>query len=248
MNNLFAQENNNGIIKYQKITKHDFEEMFKGRGDNPRRAEMLASLPKQSTSGNVLYFSEKYALFEEDLNASTDVDPRLQHVFGRMSFFRPPFPELNKVYYNIQKDEKLHQIDFMTRKFRITNPEENKAWKFVNKMVKIQGYTCTQAELKEDDDIITAWFTSEIPLSIGPGKYSGLPGAILAIEKNGETMFLATSVEIVKPEKSNLKKPKEGKKVSEEEFSKIMDEKIKEWEEQRSKRMENRRMGGRHHR
>lgn len=87
------------------------------------------------------------------------------------------------------------------------------------------------AQLKRDDQTITAWFTSEIPFSTGPDEFFGLPGLILAVEINGETAFLATSIDLTPPEEGVLSKPDKGKKVTQEEFNKIIEDKIKEFKE-----------------
>ena len=52
----------------------------------------------------------------------------------------------------------------------------------------------------------------------------------MAIEQNGATTFLATSVELSPPAEEFLAKPKKGTKVSKEEFEKIVLEKKEEWE------------------
>ena len=87
------------------------------------------------------------------------------------------------------------------------------------------------AELKNGDDTITAWFTPEIPVSVGPGEFYGLPGLILIIELNGETAFMATSVDITPPAEELLSKPDEGNQVTQEEMDQIIEEKIKEYRE-----------------
>ncbi len=84
------------------------------------------------------------------------------------------------------------------------------------------------AELKKGDDTTIAWFTPKIPISTGPDVFFGLPGLILAVEINGETAFMATSVDLNPPAEGVISKPDKGKKVSLEEFNKIMAEKIKE--------------------
>ena len=143
---------------------------------------------------------------------------------------------MQKVFWDIDKNESTRQIEFMTRQFLISAPIEKIAWKLTREMVKIQDYTCMGAEMKQGEKTIKAYFTSEIPVSIGPADYSGLPGLILAVEINGETAFLATSIDLSPPDESVLILPDKGSKMSQGEFDKILQEKGKEWKETRSER------------
>ena len=72
-----------------------------------------------------------------------------------------------------------------------------------------------------DTASIIAWFTSDIPVSAGPGTYQGqLPGLILEVEENnGQTVFKAIEVS-PKLNASKIKEPKEGKKMTAAEFDK----------------------------
>jgi len=77
--------------------------------------------------------------------------------------------------------------------------------------------------------IIVAWFTSEIPVAIGPDTYNQLPGAILMISKDdGKTEIKATHVNLEEPTEEVFELPKKGKKVTPEEFKQIVEEKTKE--------------------
>ena len=230
---LSAQDIKGEVIKYQETIKYNFREIFHVHHGNQRVNDWIASLPTESKRIKTLTFTDEFALFEDDPDANAEVSPQLQGALSRANYVRPPVPELLKIYYDLEKNKSVQQIEFMTRKFLITGRIEKKAWKLKNKMVKILDYTCMCAEMKKDDDIITAWFTTEIPVSIGPAMYSGLPGIILAIDINGETAFLATSIDLNTPKENTLKKPDEGKKITQEKFSKIMAEKVQEFKETR---------------
>ncbi len=91
-----------------------------------------------------------------------------------------------------------------------------------------------EVEVKET----TAWFTPQIPVSNGPGKYHGLPGLILELNE-GNTVILCSKIEL-NPEKFELKEPKTGKKIGLEEFRELRDKKQKEQME----RFKNKKGGG----
>ena len=68
--------------------------------------------------------------------------------------------------------------------------------------------------------ILTAWFTTQIPVSFGPNGVWGLPGLVLEYSNNS-VIYLCTSIKIKQNEKVKIKQPNKGKIVSVEEFKKI---------------------------
>ena len=67
------------------------------------------------------------------------------------------------------------------------------------------------------DEEITAWFTTEIPVNHGPGKYWGLPGLILEII-SGKTIILCSKVVINPKNKNEIKVPSKGKNITKKEY------------------------------
>ncbi|MDB4064188.1 GLPGLI family protein [Flavobacteriaceae bacterium] len=88
--------------------------------------------------------------------------------------------------------------------------------------------------------MITAWYTPQIPVSAGPEGYWGLPGLILEINA-GRTTMLCTEIIINPEDVVEIKKPSKGKEVSREEYDTMMKVKSEELRE----RFQNRRGGGR---
>ena len=231
-----AEEIVGGVVKYQEITRYNFKTTGKPRWDN-----FIATLPSSGKKAKVLYFTKEKALYEDDAVELEAPNKGLQKVLVVMSKGKPPNSALEKVYYDFEKDEMIRQVTFMTRGFRIVGAKEKKAWKLTNKMTKVQGYTCMSAELQVGDDTFNAWFTPEIPISAGPDLFFGLPGLILVVEKNGETVFMATSVEMAPPDEDALSQPGQGKKVTQKKFDEIMEEKVKEFEETVAKKKKGKR-------
>ena len=78
--------------------------------------------------------------------------------------------------------------------------------------------------------IVTAWYTPQIPVSAGPADYWGLPGLILEINA-GRTTMLCTEI-VINPENSiEIKEPTKGKEVSRDEFNTMMKKKSEELRE-----------------
>lgn len=68
-------------------------------------------------------------------------------------------------------------------------------WNITQEKKMILGFQCTKAKTKFRCSDYTAWFASDIPISAGPWKISGLPGLIL--ELNNDTVgenFLSTKL------------------------------------------------------
>ena len=81
----------------------------------------------------------------------------------------------------------------------------------------------------EDTVKVTAWFTSDIPVAVGPAEYQGqLPGAILEVAtSDGRQTYVATAIN-PKPDMKELKEPTGKKHLSAAEFkaeqAKMMDQ------------------------
>jgi GLPGLI family protein len=77
---------------------------------------------------------------------------------------------------------------------------------------------------------ITAWYTPEVPVSMGPENYYGLPGLILEVT-DGKTTLLCSKVVMNPKEKAEIKPLKKGEKVTQAKFGEIMMKKMQEMQE-----------------
>lgn len=67
--------------------------------------------------------------------------------------------------------------------------EENKPelnWTILNNRKMIANYSCQNATVIFRGRNYEAWFTTEIPISVGPYKFGGLPGLILEIQDTNQ--------------------------------------------------------------
>jgi GLPGLI family protein len=228
-----------GTVTYEQTTYVKFDYQPTG---NPQRDQFFASLPESRIKAKILYFNMDHSLYVEDLDTEVQVlEPRQAMVLDRMAMGRGPSPILKKVFMNYKKNNKTEQLELMTRLFLIESNMEEQAWKPGTEQRKIQGYICQSATMNKGDKKITAWFTPQIPVSMGPELFTGLPGLILAVDIDGQNVILATSVDLNIPDMEKVKVPKEGQKTSQEEFDKILAEKVKEWEVRRANRQGGRR-------
>ena len=233
------QEIKGGTIIYEAIDKFDLS-YFKDA--DPKVKEWLAGMPKGVKSAKVLYFNNNYSLYEEDNTApATVVDKKVLVMRSKMPYITAPRPELKKIYIDWDKGLMSKQQELMTRYFIIEEELMVWDWKPGTDQTKILGYLCMSAKNTSGDKIITAWFTPQIQTKAGPGLYNGLPGLILAVDINGENIFLATELDLTPPDEIVFKKTTEGRKMKSEAFQKLVDEKMEQFRAERAsqKRKEN---------
>ncbi len=162
----------------------------------------------------------------------------------------------SKLYKNTKEKKAIAEKDIFDKAFLVVDSVAKWNWKIENETKKIGDYNCQKATAvipvtKEDlemyekikkeksegktqflmmdepkDVVVTAWFTSEIPVSTGPEKYHGLPGLIMEVN-NGSTSYLCSKIVLNPKDKVEIKAPTKGKVVSESEFRKIEEEKLK---------------------
>jgi GLPGLI family protein len=228
---LTGQDPLAGTITYQQVLHYSFENIEKAHGDNQQTQDWITSLPKEGITVQMLNFNSKLALFEEDDSEKEATPPGLQRALMYESSLKPASPVVQMVYHDFDKNQRLEQLEYMTRIFLVQSEIEAVAWKLGSEKKKVLEYTCMSATVTLDDQEIVAWFSPEIPVSLGPSIFGGLPGLILAVERNGETAYVATSVKLSPPAEESMVKPDKGSKVTQEEFAAIQEEKEKERKE-----------------
>jgi GLPGLI family protein len=87
-------------------------------------------------------------------------------------------------------------------------------WKITNERKKIGDYNCIKAvkDCNSCDLPDEVWFTTDIPVPFGPLGYSGLPGLIIEVKRNGSVLQLK-KITYTK-EKVKINKPVKGKEIT----------------------------------
>jgi len=192
--------------------------------------EMFKNMPKERSAEKVLLYSGKKSIYQnpDDKIGSEDSMVSLgdENMTFKIDFQEPD----EKLFLNLESSISLHQQDFMGKQFLVKGEPRKTDWKLGKGKKKIAGYVCMEATAMVSDTIpLTAWFTPQIPLSIGPNGYGGLPGMIMQIDQaNGDLLITATKVDLTSPNVGLIVEPTKGKKVSKDQFKKIVDEKMKE--------------------
>jgi GLPGLI family protein len=161
----------------------------------------------------------------------------------------------SKYYKKFKNKQYITDSDIFGKEFLVTDSLVKFDWKITNEQKIIGNYICNKAQIitpvtdvdikeyeefkkkqesgktsfftlsEPKEQIIEAWYTMDIPVSNGPGKYWGLPGLILELH-DGETTLLCSKIVLNPEEKIEIKAPKKGKKVTQKEFDDIEEKKL----------------------
>ncbi len=214
-----------GKISYTETVKLDIQ--FEGMDES-----MKSMIPQSQSLQKELLFKNNTSLYQTKKGESLD-DLNIESDDGAFQIKIMMDDDVEDILYkNLSNKTITHQRGMMGKAFLVKDELPNHIWKITNEKVKYIGYECQKAVMETDKDFVVAWFTSQIPVQIGPGNYHGLPGAILMLSINdGERDIKASNIELASIDDKEIKAPKDGKKVNEKEFEKIRIEKEKELEE-----------------
>lgn len=252
LSNFSFSQTFQGIAYYSSQT-HMKDFNFKMEGMTPDvKDEMMEKVRKAFEKTYILTFTNEQSIYQEEEKLSAP-KPSSNGVNIEMAFSGG---NGSKLYKDFKKKQYITDLDIFGKEFLVTDALQKFDWIIINEQKKIGNYTCNKAqiiipvskkeiesyeELKKNNDskttnffvlsepkekIIEAWYTMEIPVSNGPGKYWGLPGLILELHE-GETTFLCSKIILNSEEKIEIKAPKNGKKVSQKEYDEIEEKKLK---------------------
>ena len=213
-----AQQLEGTILYEQKVNLH--------RRLTADQEEMKARLPEFSTSKKELIFNRDASLYKEM------VDDDAGSGRGGRGFMRIGGGS-SEVYADFNTQILTEATSLFNEEYLIEGEFEPLPWVLTGETKTILGRMCQQATytIAEPLTEVVAWFTPMIPISVGPEKFRGLPGAVLEVDINmGERTFTAFNISDKPIRVKDLKAPKKGKKVTNAEFKEIRDAKMKEME------------------
>ncbi len=99
-----------------------------------------------------------------------------------------------KKYVIVKTPEEIVFSDLLvTSRFYYKEPTPDFQWSLKQDTCSILGYPCQKAVCQYGGRVWTAWFTTHIPISDGPYKFSGLPGLILRISDEDQFFIFEMS-------------------------------------------------------
>ena len=198
--------------------------------------ELMAMLKKQFEKTYTLTFNKEESLYKEEESLAP---PSIGNTMVVMTMGGS-----GELYKNIKSKRFVKQSDLLGKMFLIQDSLKTTPWKLKGDTKNIGEYTCYKATLERvvdtdtfsDEDTkktqtVTAWYTPQIPVSNGPEEFQGLPGLILELSYDSQTI-LCSKVLLNPAKQVVIKEPSSGTTVTQNEFDAIMIKKMKEMESQ----------------
>ncbi|MBL4592889.1 MAG: GLPGLI family protein, partial [Flavobacteriales bacterium] len=187
-------------------------------------AQWADMVPESMTFKKQLVFNQSASMY---VNVKVEEDDNEKNMMKRM--MRRYSNANNQTFINADSNVFVEQQDFMGKTFLIKGEPKKITWKITGEMKIIMSYPCLKATYTDSTETLEAWFTTEIPVSIGPEKYGQLPGMILELtSKKDKKTLTATEMEFKEIPTEELTEPTEGKVVTREEYNEIVKKKMKE--------------------
>lgn len=143
-----------------------------------------------------LYFNNEKSLFDYDKILYMTKEDSIELAVNKHKQVKRD--TYGQMYFTDKNSGMLYFREFIYRKPYISQEKIPViAWQLKNEVKTIAGYVCKKAIAEFRGRKYTAWYTSLIPVSVGPWKLQGLPGAILeAKSEDGYVSFEAESIRI----------------------------------------------------
>lgn len=191
-------------------------------------------------------------LYLESLNEYKNYDFKLLKNDTITEFFMNSYQkekvDKNRIFYGVGYHGVIYQnhntfYKYISRENIFIFENFERDWEIAAQTKVIDGYKCYLAksvnQIKWKEKVfnhqVFAWFCPDLPYSIGPMGYGGLPGLILEIKIRNATFF-ATKIEMNTNEKVDVAFFNKFKKITMEEFN----TKIENEMEEATKRMNRR--------
>lgn len=136
-----------------------------------------------------LIINENASLYEIfDVEASSNEPERYNSDKGTAVVVLKP--KKNRFYYKDLKNKTITNREriFIEKFFVLDSLDNLFEWKLTQKRKNILGYDCQEATTEFRGRKYTAYFTPEIPVQNGPWKFHGLPGLILEVSMDKNTL------------------------------------------------------------
>ena len=208
--------------------------------------EMRARIPEFRTDKFELLFNEQASLFRTVVDEDAP-DPFANNGGDRGGVrFNFRMPETS-TYTDINNQMQYESRAMFEKTFLVVDSLKQNKWKISDETKTIANHVCKKATTmvaqaaqmrmrfgngpraaedtvapKPKEVELVVWYTEDIPVSIGPDNYAGLPGAILEVNTdNGANTITATEVGTKYPKKE-LVQPTKGDKMNRAQFQDAM--------------------------
>ncbi len=232
--------------------------------------QMKSMIPEFRTDKFELIFNESASLFRSVVDDEAP-DPFANAGGGgggmRMNFRMPT----TTTYTDLAKQTQYEERAFFEKEFLIVDSLKQYKWKLLEETKTIAKQLCKKATtmivapqmrmrisrggenntdtaanapIKPRETELVVWYAENIPVSVGPDNYSGLPGVIMEMNlDNGATVTTAVEVSAKYPKKE-LVQPSKGEKMTRAQFQEQMQKLMQDMQRGGGGMMRNIRIGG----
>lgn len=163
-----------------------------------------------------LTFDSNYSRFETIERLSKDNDPDWKYVLNSDVYV---YDFMNG---NFQIQKSINGKNYILTKSNDLN------WKITEETKRIRGYHTRKAvvEVERENGIvvkIVAWFTSDLPINLGPLHYNGLPGLIIELQELDKIYYLKN----IQSKKLITTKKLSGKSISKTEYDELIENAVR---------------------
>ncbi|WP_338732926.1 GLPGLI family protein [Mangrovimonas cancribranchiae] len=153
--------------------------------------------------------------------SSVDFDTEIKHKENHFASVRRIFENNGLIVHHDLSTKRIISKVLLANKYLVLVKQDSIKfnWNITNTQKKIGEYKAYKAYTDYMGRVYEAWFTYEIPLPIGPWKFSGLPGLILEV-KDEYNQIIINFKKLVYPIKKArvFTKPTGGEEMKLEEF------------------------------
>jgi len=229
-NCLLAQNTHfttSGTVEYEKTI--NVYAIFKKRITKENESYMMQFFdnfkktnPQFKKMKSVLTFSKDKALFKPVAEEVTR-----DNFWGNDA----TIDQINTVATDLATNTSVLQKRIFEELFLVKDSVRKINWKITDEKRDVAGYSCRRANALIMDSIyVVAFYAEEIPVSVGPESFAGLPGMILGVALPHENLtWFATKVTDLVVEPKALAAPVKGKTVNNKQLKETLDPVMKDW-------------------
>jgi GLPGLI family protein len=190
----------------------NIDAQLKNEKDPEVRKMVAAQLAKPIIFTLYLQTKQSAYIKKEAITTGTDAEKKQINIGSSNKGLVKNYNE--KKYYDA--------CDIFGKQFLVTDVLHDIKWTITKETKKIGEYTCTKATATNNNENITAWYTTKIAVSNGPRFYGGLPGLIIELA-DAKKYYSATKVENNTPA-IKIETPTVGKKITQAEYNKEIED------------------------
>jgi GLPGLI family protein len=216
-----AQYTLQGKIEYERKT-NVYKKIDAMDDDDKAWAEKLrAQIPKFNIAYFDLFFNTSYSIYKPGRESESQV---------KIWLGQSPASD-NTVYTDLRNKKVTASKQIYEEKFLIQDTMRHIKWKISDEIRTIANYKCRKAVGRICDSVyVVAFYTEDIPASVGPEMFGGLPGTILELAiPRLYTTWVATTVDVNLPKDADFTPPSKGKKATQQEMFEKLQAGIKHW-------------------